>query len=74
MKSKRPWKVYAEIIRTEMNNGDVKFETRATNKFIRICDHAEMTASFEDLTSAEAYLDAWWEKWWPRQIKKRRPA
>jgi len=71
MKSKRPWRQYAVIIRTELNNGDVKYITRATKDFLRIADHAEMEASFEDLTSAEAHLDAWWEKWWPKQVKSR---
>jgi hypothetical protein len=79
VKSKRPWKKHAEIMRVELNNGDVKFKTQAVLSYddIRRGGLVE-TVEFEDLASAEAHLDSWWEtKWkpWDRvQEKSRRRA
>lgn len=69
MKSKRPWSKYAKIERIERNNGDVKFQTCAVlsnHKGIDQCIGGREREEFEDLASAEAHLNTWWEtKWKP---------
>ena len=73
---KRPWKDYAYIERVETNNGDVKFRTRhhsaSVNGHLKAC--YDTRGTFEDLSSAEADLDAWWAAWWSVQTKSVRKA
>lgn len=71
MKSKRPWKKWARIVRIELNNGDVKFRAEAINPD-KTGDG--MWTTCESLTEAEAHVDAWWAEWWPKQTKSRRRA
>ncbi len=71
MKSKRPWKKYARIVRIEMNSGDVKFVAEPINPSKT---GAGMWKQCESLTECEAFVDAWWAEYWPTQVKSRRPA
>jgi len=80
VKSKRPWKKFARIERVELNSGDVKFRTveDGTGRHIPSAQylkaHEDVSREFESLDAAEAHLNAWWEDWWPKQIKSSRPA
>jgi hypothetical protein len=83
MSKKRPWKKHAQIERIELNSGDVKFVTytvevglgaNSTAYLRKAKKYGDEHARFEDLTSAEQDLDAWWADWWPKQTKSSRPA
>ncbi len=71
MKSKRPWKKWARIVRIELNSGDVKFMAEPINPGKT---GAGMWITCESLTEAEAHVDKWWTEYWPTQVKSRRPA
>lgn len=62
-KPPRPWKKHARIERVELNNGDVKFRTIAAKRT------PEDIREFETLDGALADLDAWWDAWWPVQVR-----
>lgn len=73
--SKRPWKKWAQIVRTEYNSGDVKFQTSvANNRKSSAAVATGAAATFESLTEAEQHLNTWWADWWPKQIKSSRKA
>ena len=74
MKSKRPWKRVAYILRVEHNNGDVKFRTDYRPKYVGSTSGSMVRKEFESLSEAEAHLDAWYAKWWPMQEKSVRTA
>ena len=71
-RSKRPWKKHAKIGRVELNNGDVKFFAHTLLPEHKAYEGTK--GEFESLDAAEQHLDAWWANWWPKQIKRTRPA
>jgi hypothetical protein len=74
MKSKRPWKKYAQIDRVEYNSGDVKFSVNVNHRVTQRGSHGSFERqTFESLTEAEQYLDKWWASWWPQQVRDVKP-
>jgi len=79
-KPPRPWKKFARIERVELNNGDVKFVARQTHTLAdggalwTIERLAGLKGELETLDDAQKCLDAWWNEFWPVQVKSRRPA
>jgi hypothetical protein len=72
IKSKRPWRRHAKIERVELNNSELKFETFTAERGLK--KGAVKRGTHEDLASAEADLDAWFQEFWPKQERRRTPA
>lgn len=69
--SKRPWKKFAYVLRTEYVSGDVKFIAHTNIKVKPGTGGLPFDGvPFESLDEAVKHLDDWHAAWAPRQVKK----